>query len=115
LASQPSIDSFIAYYDNAHRNPINRAIHHLAHAIGVIGAVLLLFRPLLGVLLIAASFPLSWSGHYLYEHNTPAFFDPPANGAPRLAKKIEVALGGVMWSVVCLWRAVAWRERGEGD
>jgi hypothetical protein len=107
MASEQSVDAFIAYYDNAHRNPINRAIHHLAHAVGVVGAVLLLFRPLPGVLLITVSFPLSWSVHYLCERNTPAFFDPPANGLPRTAKKLEVALGGVMWSVVCLWRTFA--------
>ena len=111
MTPEPSLDAFIAYYDAAHRHPANRAIHHLAHAFAVVGAVLLLVRPLAGGLLLAAALPLSWGGHYLFERNTPAFFDAPASDAPRrgAAHKLEVALGGVMWSVVCLWRTVARR------
>jgi hypothetical protein len=108
MSSPPSLDTFMDYYDDAHRDPRNRAIHHLAHAFAVIGAVLLLFRPLVGVLFLASALPLSWSGHYLFERNTPAFFDEPASDAPNagVAKKLEVALGGVLWSVACLWRNV---------
>lgn len=108
MSAPPSLDAFLDYYDDAHRNPTNRAIHHVAHAIAVIGAVLLLFRPLVGVLLLASALPLSWSGHALFERNTPAFFDAPTGDAPHagLAKKAEVALGGVLWSVACLWRSV---------
>jgi hypothetical protein len=109
MSSPPSLDAFMAYYDDAHRDPRNRAIHHLAHALAVIGAVLLLFRPLLGVLLLTSALPLSWSGHFLFERNTPAFFDAPTGDAPHAgaAKKAEVALGGVLWSLACLWRRVA--------
>ncbi len=109
MSAQPSLDAFIAYYDAAHRDPINRVIHHVSHAMAVVGAMLLLSRPIAGLLLLAAALPLSWTGHYLFERNTPAFFDAPdtSTRGAGLAKKLEVALGGVMWSVVCLWRTVA--------
>jgi hypothetical protein len=60
------------------------------------------------VLFLASALPLSWSGHYLFERNTPAFFDELASNAPNasLAKKLEVAVGGVLWSGACLWRSV---------
>ena len=111
MREQPSLDAFIAYYDAAHRNSMNRAIHHLSHAMAVVGVVLLLPRPLVGVLLLASALPVSWAGHHVFERNTPAFFDAPESDAPGagVAKKLEVALGGVMWSVVCLWRTVARR------
>ena len=109
MSQQPSLDAFMAYYDDAHRDPRNRAIHHLAHASGWIGSALLPFRPVAGLLLIASGFPLSWAGHFLFEGNTPAFFDASASDAPRAGprKKLEIALGGVLWSVACLWRSVA--------
>ncbi len=68
-------------------------------------------REEVGVLLILAALPVSWSVHYLFERNTPAFFDEPtskAHGAS-VAKKVQVALGGVLWSGACFWRAVARR------
>jgi len=105
----PSLDAFLAYYDDAHRDPRNRAIHHLAHSFAVIGTMLLLVHPLLALLLYASGLPLSWSGHYLFERNTPAFFDAPESDAPGAgaAKKFEVAFGGILWSMACLWRGVA--------
>ena len=98
---------FLAYYDKAHRDPLNRWTHHAAHTLGVIGVLVLFYNPLLGVIFALSAFPISWAGHYRFEKNTPAFFEPPSQrtvGAS-VAKKIQVALGGVMWSAVCLWRA----------
>ena len=56
--------------------------------------------------LIASAFVLSWLGHYLLERNTPAFFDAAADpGATAgLVKKVQVALGGVVWSGACFLR-----------
>ena len=96
---------FLAYYEAAHRNVANRYVHHLAHSVAAVG-VLLLWRPFLGVSLIALGFVLSWSGHYLLERNTPAFFDAPTDGGTgaAFAKKAQVALGGVVWSGACFLR-----------
>lgn len=99
-----NLTEFLAYYEAAHQSPANRYVHHLAHLLAVIG-VLLLWRPLVGLPLLAASFPISWAGHYFLERNTPAFFDAPAVQRPGTSfTKVQVALGGLMWSGACFLR-----------
>lgn len=100
-----SLAAFLRYYEQAHQNRANRAMHHLAHAVGAVG-VLLLWRPLLGLPLVVGAFLLSWAGHFAFERNTPAFFDPAASSGvgAAVAKKLEVALGGMVWSGACLLR-----------
>src|SRR5437870_2690108 len=102
---QPKLAGFLSYYEAAHRNVANRYVHHVAHSVAVAG-VLLLWRPLLGLALIAFAFVLSWAGHYMLERNTPAFFDPSSRSGSvaDLTKKIQVALGGVVWSGACFLR-----------
>jgi hypothetical protein len=102
---QSNLAGLLAYYEGAHRNVANRYVHHAAHSLAVVG-VLFLWRPLLGLALIACAFGLSWAGHYILERNTPAFFDPSSkSGAVAdLIKKIQVALGGVVWSAACFLR-----------
>jgi len=107
MAQDSESGGFLAYYENAHRDPLNRWMHHAAHSLALIGIVILFYKPWLGVILALLAFPISWTGHYVFEANTPAFFEPPSRrtvGASA-AKKIQVALGGVVWSAVCLWRA----------
>jgi hypothetical protein len=97
--------AFLSYYERAHQNPANRYVHHLAHAIAFAG-VLLLWRPLIGLPLIASGFVISWAGHYTFEKNTPAFFESaPVGGlGASVAKKVQVALGGLAWSGACFLR-----------
>src|SRR5439155_1401891 len=45
---------FLAYYDKAHRDPLNRWMHHTAHTLGVLGVLVLFYNPVLGVLLAKA-------------------------------------------------------------
>lgn len=102
---QSSLAEFLAYYEAAHRSVANRYVHHVAHTLATAG-VLFLWRPVWAVLLIAAAFVLSWGGHFLFERNTPAFFDAAeqAGTAASLVKKAQVAVGGVVWSFACLLR-----------
>jgi hypothetical protein len=97
--------AFLSYYERAHQNRANRYVHHLAHAIAFAG-VLLLWRPVVGLALIACGFVISWAGHYAFERNTPAFFEaaPVAGLGASVAKKLQVALGGLMWSGACFLR-----------
>ena len=97
--------SFLPFYEAAHRNVANRYVHHVAHFIATIG-ILLLWRPLLGIALIAVGFVLSWAGHYFLGRNTPAFFEAPgqSGAGAAFAKKVEVALGGLVWSGACFLR-----------
>ena len=97
--------AFLSYYEQAHQNPANRYVHHLAHAIAFAG-VLLLWRPLIGLPLIASGFVMSWAGHYAFEKNKPAFFESASAGGleASIAKKAQVALGGLVWSGACFLR-----------
>lgn len=100
-----SFAAFLRYYEQAHQNRANRYIHHMAHALAFVG-VLLLWRPLVGLPLVASGFLLSWTGHYAFERNTPAFFEAAPVGGLRAAvgKKVQVALGGLVWSGACFLR-----------
>lgn len=106
MDNQSSIASFLAYYEQAHQNRTNRYVHHAAHVVAVLGVFLLLWGVVSGVLLIAVGFLMSWAGHYLFERNTPAFFDKPTSKSPGagLVKKIQVAVGGVLWTGACFLR-----------
>ena len=98
---------FYSYYEAAHQNLMNRYVHHLAHSLAVVGIVMLAFKPpLTGLVLIALAFCLSWAGHYLFEKNTPAFFETGAlNGKGESASHhVKIAIGGVIWSFVCFLR-----------
>ncbi len=103
---EPIPGGFLAYYDRTHQNPVNRWLHHIAHSLAVAGVLTVIFRPWFGLFLLLIAFPVSWSGHHLFEKNTPAFFVPPAHGGwvAVLIRKAQIALGGVVWSAVSLWR-----------
>jgi hypothetical protein len=96
---------FLAYYERAHRDTANRYVHHLAHVVALAG-LLLLWRPLLGLSLVAAGFLLSWAGHYAFERNRPAFFEAATGGGwvASLRQRLQVALGGLVWTGACFLR-----------
>ena len=77
----------------------------MAHVVALVG-LLCLWRPVLGLALIACGFAMSWAGHFLFEHNTPAFFEPASAGGlvASCGKKVQVALGGLVWSGACFLR-----------
>ena len=103
MAHDPA--AFLAYYEAAHRNLANRYVHHVAHLVAFVG-ILFLWRPWLGIALIACGFLISWSGHYAFERNTPAFFDPASRAgfAASYASKARVAIGGLLWTGACFLR-----------
>jgi len=100
-----NLSKFLVFYETVHKNSANRYVHHVAHLVAVIG-ILLFWRPMLFLVLIVASFALSWLGHYCFERNTPAFFDKSeAHGIWASAcKKLQVALGGIFWTFACFLR-----------
>ena len=97
---------FFEYYEAAHQNLMNRYIHHFAHSLAIVGVVMLIFKPLICLALIALAFCLSWAGHYLFEQNTPAFFETgELDGIGQSASHhVKVAVGGVVWTFVCFLR-----------
>ena len=98
-----SWEEFFTAYEAAHRDPVNRWIHHATH-VGVAAGGLLLFagHPGWAVLLICGSLPANWLAHLIFEGNTPAFFAPAD-----LWGKAQVALGGFAWTAVTLPRDLA--------
>jgi hypothetical protein len=56
--------------------------------------------------LIALAFCLSWAGHYLFEKNTPAFFetDQLDDMGESVSHHIKVAVGGVLCTFFCFLR-----------
>ncbi len=89
---------FFTAYEAAHRNPVNRWVHHATH-IGVGVAALALFggHPGLAAFLILAAFPANWISHAVFERNAPAFFAPADAWG-----KVQVALGGLAWTAATL-------------
>jgi hypothetical protein len=68
--------------------------------------IVLFIRPVAGLVMLAIGLPLSWFGHYVFERNTPAFFDQTDRGGIKggTAKKVAIALGGIVWSAACALR-----------
>jgi hypothetical protein len=99
---QSSLAGFLSYCEAAHKSVANRYIHHVAHSVAVVAS------SFCGAHSSASrwSQALSWLGHYLFERNTPAFFDAPNRSGPAasIAKKAQVACGGIVWSAACFLR-----------
>ena len=106
MTGAKSSGGFLVFYEAAHRNPANRYIHHIAHAVAAIGIIGIFWRPVTGASLIVIAFLLSWMGHFVFEQNTPAFFDPADDKSVfgGVTKKLQVAFGGLVWSGACLLR-----------
>jgi hypothetical protein len=106
MTSPKSSGGFLVFYESAHRNPANRCIHHIAHAVAAIGIISIFWRPFTGGSLIVTAFLLSWMGHLVFEQNTPAFFDPSDDKSVvgGVTRKLQVAFGGLAWSGACLLR-----------
>src|SRR6266404_6194695 len=106
VAESAPCGEFLAFYESAHRNPANRLMHHIAHIVAVAGIIAMHWQIAIGGSLIATSFLLSWVGHFIFEKNTPALFDPPDDRtiADRAVRKVQVALGGIVWSGACFLR-----------
>ena len=100
-----NLSEFLEFYEAAHKSPMNRYVHHVAHLIAVIG-IFMFWKPVIFLSLIIASFAISWLGHYCFERNTPAFFEKSGiDGiSASISKKIQVALGGVFWTLACFLR-----------
>jgi hypothetical protein len=106
VTNPKSDDGFFVFYESAHCNPANRYIHHVAHTVAAIGIISILWRPLIGGSLIVIAFLLSWMGHFIFERNAPAFFDPADDKTVvgGVIKKLQVAFGGLVWSGACFLR-----------
>lgn len=97
---------FFGYYEAAHQNANNRYLHHLAHSLAAVAIVGFIAMPLAAIALIASAFGLSWVGHYLFEKNTPAFFETSELNSvgEKIGHHIKISLGGVLWTFACFFK-----------
>lgn len=85
-STSPRCTSFAQYYEHylsLHQNKNCRRLHLLGMAIAVVVFGLILFSPWwwLCVLAPLAVYPFAWTGHLLFERNTPAAWKNPALAA----------------------------------
>ena len=93
-----SWNDFSAAYDAAHRDPVNRWIHHATHVGVVVGALLAAAgHPAWGAGLVLGALPINWASHAIFERNRPAFLAPADAWG-----KAQVALGGLVWTAATL-------------
>ena len=99
--------TFFEFYESAHQDRRNRIIHHVAHAVAIAGLLFLPINAVVTLAAIAVAFLLSWTGHYCFERNTPAFFETGTKPGVfrKVAHHVRVAVGGLVWTVACLLRA----------
>ena len=97
-----SWQEFVTAYEAAHRDPRNRAVHHATH-VAVLAALPLLWRghPLAFAAISLLSLPVNWLAHAAFEGNAPAFLR-----AGDAWQKAQVAVGGLAWTAVTLWRRI---------
>lgn len=98
--------AFFSYYEAAHQNSNNRYIHHLGHSLAIVAIFVFLAMPLVSITLIAIAFGLSWLGHYLFEQNTPAFFETSelVGWRAKTAHHLKISLGGLLWTIACFFK-----------
>ena len=74
-----SFHEFYPYYLGQHRNPTCRRLHMSGTLLALAGMLGGLASGRWLVLLLAplAGYGLAWTGHYLFEHNSPATFANP--------------------------------------
>jgi hypothetical protein len=106
IGREDRMRELLIFYEAQHRDWRNRLVHHGSHLLAVCGVLVCFTRPVLGLGLMVAGLPISWLGHAIFEHNTPAFFDQTDRGGIKggPGKKLAVALGGIVWSGACALR-----------
>ena len=74
-----TFDDFWPHYVHAHRNPINRALHHVGTTavLGTVATAALTLNPAWLLLTPVVGYGPAWVGHFVFEKNKPATFQHP--------------------------------------
>src|ERR1019366_1454240 len=77
--SNDTFDDFWPHYVHAHRNPINRAFHHVGTTavIGTFATAAVTINPAWLLLAPVVGYGPAWIGHFVFEKNKPATFEHP--------------------------------------
>jgi hypothetical protein len=87
----------VVQYRREHRNPINHFLHVAVGWPMMAAAVILIpFRPLWSLGLFLGSYAVMFSGHFLFERNTPTIFKHPGTPFVVALAVIRGLWGGVI-------------------
>ena len=77
--SPPSkLDRFVESYRKEHVHPVNHFLHvWVGWPLCALAVILLPFRPLWSPVLVLAGYVFMWTGHFVFERNTPTIFKHP--------------------------------------
>jgi hypothetical protein len=93
-----TFDDFWPHYVHAHRNPINRAFHHVGTTavIGTFATAAVTLNPAWLLLAPVVGYGPAWIGHFVFEKNKPATFQHPLWSVRGDFKMYLLALRGKM-------------------
>jgi hypothetical protein len=93
--SKPSgFERLVAQYHEDHRNPVNHFLHvAVGWPICAIAVLILPWKPLWSVGLVALAYAIMWTGHFVFERNLPTIFRHPTTP---LVMSVAVVRG--LWS-----------------
>jgi hypothetical protein len=99
LGAATSFDEFWPHYLDAHRHPVNRALHYVGTSLAVGTALLgvLSLNPALVVAALPMGYGPAWIGHFFFERNRPASFLHPLWSVRADFKMLALALESA-WS-----------------
>lgn len=91
-----SFDRLVAKYREDHRHPINHVLHVFVGWPLVAASLLLLpFKPLWSIGLFLAGYALMFTGHFVFEKNTPTIIKHPSTPFVIAWSVIRQIFGGI--------------------
>jgi hypothetical protein len=74
-----TLEEFWPFYLSEHQNPVNRDLHFVGSALGLVclGKAVTKKKPLYLLLGLSAGYGCAWIGHFFIEKNKPASFKYP--------------------------------------
>jgi hypothetical protein len=79
MSKVSKLDGFVAKYRRDHSHPVNHVLHvFVGWPMCAVAVILLPFRPLWSVGLVAGAYALMFFGHFAFEKNTPTILKHPS-------------------------------------
>jgi len=97
-ASPRNFAEFWPHYVLAHRQPLTRGFHAFGtiSGWGLLACAVILRKPWLVLVALAASYAMAWISHFFVEHNRPATFGHPLWSFLADQRMLALTLAGKM-------------------
>ena len=121
LTSATTFEEFWPHYLEAHKHPINRALHYAGtlSALGIAAAGVVMLNPILVLSALPVGYLPAWAGHLVFERNRPATFAHPLwslrGDFQMLGLAFSSGAAGVGALVSPLFAAAVRRSRGAAE